>query len=402
MLPLLLLQSVYGIARTMFLACLLAAGAMLIHQDTFRLVLQPVQRMVERVREMAEDPLMQAAVRISPAPALPSSSGAAGTDSASNSNSGSAAAPTNLLSKEQQPAAAAGSDGSGWSAKLSPQHSSRPSRMSRIRFWPSVQVHAVAEDAAEEPGGLQPPSADASSRKPAAFAQLQLQQRQSARVSGAQMLLAGTRRISLGVAAGVSAAGAVAARMGQQLRARTSAMRALVLGGGGDSEEEAAQGQYETRLLEQSIYKICALLAVGFGDAGAEVIAENIKKEGDLNPIVPGKKMVRGPGAAWIGCTRDDSRVCCGVRSWAAQSSKRQFCSRHVLKCLPYSTDNESARQAASAAWTAHMPLPAWGPAGLLSHVLRPCLLGADCAVLLACGHCAGCRVWLLRHPSLH
>lgn len=52
------------------------------------------------------------------------------------------------------------------------------------------------------------------------------------------------------------------------------------------------QGQYETRLLEQSIYKICALLAVGFGDAGAEVIAENIKKEGDLNPCMPGKKTV--------------------------------------------------------------------------------------------------------------
>lgn len=52
------------------------------------------------------------------------------------------------------------------------------------------------------------------------------------------------------------------------------------------------QGHYETRLLEQSIYKICALLAVGFGDAGAEIIAENIKKEGDLNPIVPGKKTV--------------------------------------------------------------------------------------------------------------
>lgn len=60
------------------------------------------------------------------------------------------------------------------------------------------------------------------------------------------------------------------------------------------------QGQYETRLLEQSIYKICALLAVGFGDAGAEVIAENIKKEGDLNPCMPGKKTVRHDGA---GCT---------------------------------------------------------------------------------------------------
>jgi hypothetical protein len=302
------LQSVYGIARTMFLACLLAAGAMLIHQDTFRLVLQPVQRMVERVREMAEDPLMQAAVRISPAPALPSSSGAGGTDSASHSHSGSAATPNTLLSKEQQhAAAAAGGDASGWSIKLSPQGSSRPSRMSRIRFWPSVQVHAVAEDAAEDAGSLQPASADGSSKKPAAFTQ-----RQSGRASGAAMLLAGTRRISLGLVAGVSAAGAVAARLGQQLRARTSAMRALVLGagGGGDSEEEAVQGQYETRLLEQSIYKICALLAVGFGDAGAEVIAENIKKEGDLNPIVPGKKMVRGEqGGRCSAVTWDDDAV---------------------------------------------------------------------------------------------
>lgn len=52
------------------------------------------------------------------------------------------------------------------------------------------------------------------------------------------------------------------------------------------------QGQYETRVLEHSVYKICALLAVGFGDAGAEIIAENISKEGDLNPMVPGKRTV--------------------------------------------------------------------------------------------------------------
>jgi hypothetical protein len=282
LIPALLLQSVYGIARTMFLACLLAAGAMLIHQDTFRLVLQPVQRMVERVREMAEDPLLQAAVRTSPAAAAASSSSGA-TDSAANSSSGGTAA---LMSKEQQQAAAAagGGEGSGWSAKSSPQQSSRPSRMSRIRFWPSVQVHAVAEDAAEGKPGCQGPSSTDGGKAAAR------------RGSGAQMLLAGTRRLSLGVVAGVSAAGAVAVRLGQQLKARTSAMRALVLGGRGDSEEEAAQGQYETRLLEQSIYKICALLAVGFGDAGAEVIAENIKKEGDLNPIVPGKKMVSSWG----------------------------------------------------------------------------------------------------------
>jgi len=49
--------------------------------------------------------------------------------------------------------------------------------------------------------------------------------------------------------------------------------------------------QLETRILENSITKICSLLAVGFGDAGAEVVAENIRNGGDLNPMVPGHKM---------------------------------------------------------------------------------------------------------------
>jgi len=50
--------------------------------------------------------------------------------------------------------------------------------------------------------------------------------------------------------------------------------------------------QMETRILENSITKICSLLAVGFGDAGAEVVAENIRNGGDLNPMVPGHRMV--------------------------------------------------------------------------------------------------------------
>jgi hypothetical protein len=49
---------------------------------------------------------------------------------------------------------------------------------------------------------------------------------------------------------------------------------------------------YETRILELSINKICSLMAVGFGDAGAEIIAENMRNGGALNPMVPGKKMV--------------------------------------------------------------------------------------------------------------
>ncbi|KAI7843293.1 hypothetical protein COHA_003125 [Chlorella ohadii] len=47
----------------------------------------------------------------------------------------------------------------------------------------------------------------------------------------------------------------------------------------------------ETQVLEQSIHKICSLLSVGFGEAGAEVIADNIKSGGDLNPMVPGRKV---------------------------------------------------------------------------------------------------------------
>lgn len=63
------------------------------------------------------------------------------------------------------------------------------------------------------------------------------------------------------------------------------------------------QGQYEIELLENSICKICELLAVGFGDAGAEIISENIKKQGDLNPMMPGRRMVRLPAqgaACWL------------------------------------------------------------------------------------------------------
>ena len=55
-------------------------------------------------------------------------------------------------------------------------------------------------------------------------------------------------------------------------------------GAGGQSA-----GSYETHVLEESLQKVGALLAVGFGDAGAEIVAENIRKKGDLNPMVPGR-----------------------------------------------------------------------------------------------------------------
>lgn len=50
--------------------------------------------------------------------------------------------------------------------------------------------------------------------------------------------------------------------------------------------------QMETRLLENSISRICSLLAVGFGDAGSEIIAENMKRGGAIDPMIPGKKVI--------------------------------------------------------------------------------------------------------------
>ena len=46
----------------------------------------------------------------------------------------------------------------------------------------------------------------------------------------------------------------------------------------------------ETAMLEQAITNIGALLAVGFGDAGTNIIAQNMSEGGDLNPMMPGKR----------------------------------------------------------------------------------------------------------------
>ena len=49
----------------------------------------------------------------------------------------------------------------------------------------------------------------------------------------------------------------------------------------------------ETEVLENTITKIGALLALSFGDAGSEIIAKNMQKNssGEVNPMIPGKKV---------------------------------------------------------------------------------------------------------------
>jgi hypothetical protein len=49
----------------------------------------------------------------------------------------------------------------------------------------------------------------------------------------------------------------------------------------------------ETQILERTILKIGKLLALGFGDAGAAIIGQNMKgsDSSSVNPMIPGKKM---------------------------------------------------------------------------------------------------------------
>lgn len=43
----------------------------------------------------------------------------------------------------------------------------------------------------------------------------------------------------------------------------------------------------ETDILEQTLYKLGALMAIGYGEAGAKLIGQNMAS-GDLNPMLPG------------------------------------------------------------------------------------------------------------------
>jgi len=47
----------------------------------------------------------------------------------------------------------------------------------------------------------------------------------------------------------------------------------------------------ETDLLEQTIIKMAFLLQVGFGIAGAEIIAKSLSADGEVDPMVPGSRV---------------------------------------------------------------------------------------------------------------
>jgi class 3 adenylate cyclase len=48
--------------------------------------------------------------------------------------------------------------------------------------------------------------------------------------------------------------------------------------------------KYEVKIIQNTIVKISALLAIGFGEAGGEIIRENLSSHNDLDPMLKGKK----------------------------------------------------------------------------------------------------------------
>lgn len=57
-------------------------------------------------------------------------------------------------------------------------------------------------------------------------------------------------------------------------------------------DKKKEEATYETTILEKTIIKIGALLALGFGEAGSEIIAQNMSKSGEVDPMIPGKKIM--------------------------------------------------------------------------------------------------------------
>ena len=48
----------------------------------------------------------------------------------------------------------------------------------------------------------------------------------------------------------------------------------------------------ETVVLEQTLSKIGGLLAIGFGEAGSKIIAQNMAKGDGINPMLAGEKII--------------------------------------------------------------------------------------------------------------
>jgi len=60
--------------------------------------------------------------------------------------------------------------------------------------------------------------------------------------------------------------------------------------------EKVHKVRYETDALKMSLAKIATMLQVGFGEAGNNLVAENLKKGDTVDPMVPGRKLLGAYG----------------------------------------------------------------------------------------------------------
>ena len=81
--------------------------------------------------------------------------------------------------------------------------------------------------------------------------------------------------------------------------------------------KQPAQEPLETIILEKTIIKIGGLLALGFGEAGAEIIGSNMKGgDSSVNAMLPGRRVL----AVFGQCSMRDfaivTEVCAPPPSW--------------------------------------------------------------------------------------
>lgn len=57
-------------------------------------------------------------------------------------------------------------------------------------------------------------------------------------------------------------------------------------------KSEKNTADYETNVLENTILKIGVLLALGFGEAGSQIIGNNVEKGGEVDPMAEGSKVI--------------------------------------------------------------------------------------------------------------
>ncbi|GIM03026.1 hypothetical protein Vretimale_7833 [Volvox reticuliferus] len=305
--------AVLNIARSLFIIVLLVMGAYFLNRDSRNLVLMPIERMLQRVQEMAENPLALAESRLQlQAPwqdkllklADPGSRVGGPTSSARES-----------VVMGQGPGRNSGKESEG------------PPTPTPI---PGSAVDSTTSGAAATSSGAAPGSSEVTAStsvpSPVGSSKLTLYRAvdhgasRLARLSTAAGAMDGSGTLAgaltrpsyrLSTAEPVRQISPFRARLVAQWVRFRDRLHNLMQhmwdylweGPAGQDDDQhspagagtpagGGAGAYETEVLENSIAKISTLLAIGFGDAGAEVIAENIRNDGDINPMVPGRKTV--------------------------------------------------------------------------------------------------------------